>query len=94
MQHELVPRISVGGAYFRRSYVNLEVTDNLAVASSDYDPYCVDGADRLRLPDGGGQQICGLFDLKQNKVGQQDSVRTSSASTATRSKSGTASISR
>jgi hypothetical protein len=59
--------------------VNLETTDNLAVASSDYDPYCVTAPLDSRLPDGGGQQICGLFDLRQNKVGQQDSVRTSSS---------------
>src|SRR5262245_14342010 len=76
IQHELVPRISVGGAYFRRSYVNLEVTDNLLVASSDYDPYCVTTPPDPRLPGGGGQQICDLYDLRPNKVGQIDQVRT------------------
>jgi hypothetical protein len=35
----------------------------LAVASSDYSPYCVTTPPDSRLPGGGGQQICGLFDL-------------------------------
>ncbi len=79
VQHELVPRISVGGAYFRRHYVNLEVTDNFLVGPSDFDHYCVDAPRDSRLPDGGGQRICGLYDLQRTKVGQIDSVRTSSA---------------
>ena len=78
VQHEVIPRVSVGGSYFRRAYINLEVSDNLLVASSDYDPYCVTAPLDSRLPNGGGQQICGLFDLRSNKVGQLDQVRTTS----------------
>lgn len=76
VQHELVPRVSVGASYFRRAYVNLEVTDNLLVGPSDYDSYCVTAPVDSRLP-GAGQPNCGLYDLKQTKVGQLDQVRTS-----------------
>jgi hypothetical protein len=79
VQHELMPRLSVGAAYFRRSYVNIEVTDNLAVASSDYDTYCVTAPLDSRLPNGGGQRICDLYDLRRERVGFQDSVRTFSS---------------
>jgi hypothetical protein len=42
VQHELMPRMSVNAAYFRRIYGNFAVTDNAAVGAQDYDPFCVD----------------------------------------------------
>jgi hypothetical protein len=48
------------------------------VSPSDYDPYCVTAPVDSRLPGGGGQQICGLNDLKLTKVGQVQTVRTTS----------------
>ena len=42
MQQELVPqRVAVDVGYFRRWYGNFTVTDNLAVAPTDYDPFSV-----------------------------------------------------
>lgn len=41
MQHELVPGVSVTGAYYRRSYRNLEVSNNVDVNPSDYLPFQV-----------------------------------------------------
>ena len=88
VQHELVPRVSVGASYFRRWYVNLEVTDNLAVASTDYDTYCVtapldSAAARRRRP----------TDLRPVRLGATRSDRTRSgpfrARTAIRSSGGT-----
>lgn len=76
VQHELVSRVSVTAAYFRRIYGNFTVTDNVLVGPQDYSSYCVTSPADARLPDG-GQPICGLLDLNQAKVGQLDRVGTS-----------------
>jgi hypothetical protein len=76
IQHELMPRVSANLAYFRRSYGNFLLTDNLAVAPTDYDEFCVTAPRDARLPGSGGQRICGLFDLKRERVGQVDNLRT------------------
>lgn len=76
VQHELLPRMSLNVAYFRRIYGNFAVTDNALVSPSDYSSFCVNAPGDQRLPNGGGQQICGLLDLNANKVGQIDRVGT------------------
>jgi hypothetical protein len=55
--------------YYRVSYGNFRVTDNLAVTPADYDPFCVTAPVDTRLPSGGGYQICGLYDLKRSAFG-------------------------
>ena len=75
VQHELLPRMGIEISYNRRSYGNFVVNDNTLVSPSDYDPYCITSPVDSRFPDGGGQQICGLFDLKPAKVGQVDTLR-------------------
>ena len=45
-------------------------TTTCSSAPADYDPYCITGPVDARLPGGGGQEICGLFDLNPAKVGQ------------------------
>jgi hypothetical protein len=63
VQHELLPRVSLDAVYFRRWFGNFTVTDNLSVAPADYDPYCITAPVDSRLPGGGGNQICGLYDV-------------------------------
>jgi hypothetical protein len=62
--------------YNRRWYERFLAVDNLAVTPSDYDPYCITSPVDARLPGGGGQQICGLFDLNPLKVGQINNLGT------------------
>lgn len=76
LQHELLPRVGVEVSYSRRIYGNFIVNDNTLVGPADYDPYCITAPSDARLPGGGGNQICGLFDLKPAKVGQVDTLRT------------------
>jgi hypothetical protein len=70
VQRELVDNVSVNVAYFRRIFGNFTVTDNLAVAPENYDPYCLAVPADPRLPDGGGNELCGLYDLSRTSFGR------------------------
>ncbi|MGC4081154.1 MAG: hypothetical protein QM736_03325 [Vicinamibacterales bacterium] len=70
MQHELMQGMSIDVAYFRHWFRGQYVGNNVAVAASDYDPYCVTAPSDSRLPDGGGYQVCGFYDVKPAKFGQ------------------------
>ena len=50
------------------------VLDNLAVTAADYDPFCITAPVDPRLPGGGGNQICGLYDLKPAAFGKVDNL--------------------
>jgi hypothetical protein len=78
LQHEIIPRVAVNVAYFRRIYGNFIVTDNVLVGPGDYDPYSITVPIDPRLPSGGGEVISRLYDLRPNKVGQVNQVRTGS----------------
>ena len=70
IQHELRPGLAVNVGYFRTWYGNFTFNDNLLVTPADFDEYCITAPADARLPGGGGRQICGLYDVKQNKQGQ------------------------
>jgi hypothetical protein len=77
--HELRPGFGVMAGYFRTWYGNFMVTDNLAVTPADYDPYCITTPSDSRLPGGGSQQICGLYDIKPSKFGQVSNLVTAAS---------------
>ncbi|HKF69804.1 MAG TPA: carboxypeptidase regulatory-like domain-containing protein [Vicinamibacterales bacterium] len=67
IQHQLMPRVSLNGAWFRRAFGNQTVTvDNrYSFANNSYDgPFCANALPDPNLPGGGGYQVCGLYDLK------------------------------
>ena len=78
VQHELRPGLSVDAGYYRRWYGNLRLSYNAAVQPSDFNEYCITTPADTRLPSGGGNQICGLFDINpaSGKVGVNDNVVT------------------
>src|SRR5262249_24639382 len=41
IQHELVQRVSVTAAYYRRWYGNFQVTDNILIGPNDFTPFSV-----------------------------------------------------
>jgi hypothetical protein len=68
IQQELMPQVSATATYTRRWYGGFQVTDNRRVNLSDYSTFCVTAPVNARLPNGGGNQICGLYDLNPDKV--------------------------
>lgn len=69
VQHELAANVALNAGYYRTWYGNFTSTDNLSVTPDDYDPYCITAPVDARLPGGGGNQLCGLYDIKPAKFG-------------------------
>jgi hypothetical protein len=87
MQQELGPNLGLNVGYFRTWYGGtcggngipggescLLVTDNQRVTPADYDPFCINVPVDSRLPGGGGNQLCGLYDVRPAVFGQSDNV--------------------
>jgi hypothetical protein len=71
VQHELAPRVSLNGGWFRRSFGNqtLTVDNRYSFANNSFDgPFCANAPSDPNLPGGGGYQVCGLYDLKPSIV--------------------------
>ncbi len=76
VQHELAPGVALDVVYFRRWYGNFLTLDNRAVTNANYDEYCLTGPLDSRLPGGGGELICGLYDIQPAFFGQVDNLNT------------------
>ncbi len=65
VQHELLPRVSVSFNYYRRLTAgNQVITDNANLGPSNYiGPYCATVPTDARLPQGGGWQLCDIYQL-------------------------------
>ncbi len=64
LEREISPRVSASAGYFRRSFGNFTVVDNLALSASDFDVFTVVAPNDPRLPDGGGQVVGPLYNRK------------------------------
>jgi hypothetical protein len=74
VQHELLPGTSVEVGYFRTSFGSFSVLDNQLVTPANYDSFCVTAPVDSRLPSGGGNQICGFYDINPSRFGQFNGV--------------------
>ena len=63
VQQQVMPRVSVEVAYFRRVFGNFTVTDNLNLAPSNFDQFSVIAPVDSRLGDRSGQTISGFYDM-------------------------------
>jgi hypothetical protein len=75
VQHELIPRVSVTGGFYRRQFYNLDVTDNLNLGVDEWNPFTIVTPTDQRLPTSGDP--INMFSLNANKVGvATDNLRT------------------
>lgn len=70
VQHELVPRVSLDVGYFRRIWLNLSTTDDLALTAADFDVFSITVPKDSRLPNGGGYTLEGIRNLKPTAFGR------------------------
>jgi hypothetical protein len=88
-QHEIRQGMALTAGYYRNwtSWLvsnNLgdlrgRVTDNQNFTPADYSPYCITAPTDSRLPNGGGYQVCGLYDVSPAKFGQVNNIVTQAA---------------
>ena len=76
VQHELMPRVALDVGYFRRSWANFRVTDNLAVSPSDYTTYNITTPIDPRLGADSGVVVTGFADIVPSKFGQVQNYNT------------------
>src|SRR4029077_13327988 len=62
--------------YFRTWWGNFTVSENAAVTPADFTQYCVTAPSDPRLPGGGGNQICGNYDVSPARFGQSQTLVT------------------
>jgi hypothetical protein len=76
LQQELWPGVALNVGYFRTWYGNFRATDNQVLTPADFSPYCVTAPSNALLPNGGGNEICGMYDVVPSKFGQVDNLVT------------------
>jgi hypothetical protein len=75
VQHELMPRVAITVGYYRRQFYNLDVTDNLNLAVTEWSPFQITGPTDPRLPLS-GERIT-MHSLFPTKIGTPtDNLRT------------------
>jgi hypothetical protein len=61
--HSLTRNLAIDAQYTDHWFGNFFATQNRANPASSYDPFCVNVPSDSRLPGGGGNQICQVYDL-------------------------------
>ena len=74
VQRQIGRDMSMTVGYYRNWYGNFRVTDNLAVSAADFNSFCVNAPKDARLPNGGGYQVCDLYDISPAKFGQSNNL--------------------
>ena len=76
VQQELSPGVALNVGYFLTTYKNFFAQQNRLVTAADYDPFCITAPSDPRLPNGGGNEICGLFDINPAAFGRVENLVT------------------
>src|SRR4029077_2248875 len=79
LQQQLREGMALNVGYFRTWYSGFNATDNRAVTPANFSPYCITAPVDSRLPGGGGNQICGLYDVNPAQFGLTDNLVTQSS---------------
>jgi hypothetical protein len=89
LQHQLRSNVSVTAGYYRRSFGNFDVMKNLVLGdnpSIHYDPYCITLPADSRLPNGGGNEVCGFYDIKPAVLGRVETLITKASKFGTQTR--------
>ena len=70
LQQELRPGWSAVIGYYRTAYGSFLSQVNTSLTAGDFDTFCVTAPMDSRLPGGGGNEICGVVDVKPASFGQ------------------------
>lgn len=70
VQHEVRSGLSVSIGYNHNSDGAWQVADNTLVGPNDFDEFCITVPSDPRLPGGGGNELCGLYDVKPELFGR------------------------
>ena len=73
LQYQLLPNVGINVGYYRTTWYNFSVTDNLLVSPADFDQYCLTLPANPRIP-GAGTPLCGLYDVKPALFGKVDNL--------------------
>jgi hypothetical protein len=68
-QHQLTEQLTADVQWNYHKFGNFFATETLATPPSAYDSFCVTVPRDSRLPDGGGNQICGFTDIRREYFG-------------------------
>ncbi len=79
IQQELRPGMALNVGYYRTQFGNFSITENTLVAPANYDQFCVTAPSNPLLPGGGGNQLCGLYDVNPTRFGQVNNLVTQSS---------------
>ena len=74
VSQQLWPGVALNVGYFRTWYGNFRATENRAATAKDFDQYCITAPSNPGLPGGGGQPICGFYDVTPTKFGLTDNL--------------------
>jgi hypothetical protein len=74
VQQELRPNVALNVGYFRTWWGAFWATENQALTQADFSEFCITAPVDSRLPGGGGNQLCGLYDVSPAKFGQVRNV--------------------
>ena len=68
--HEVITGLSINVGWNYNYDGAFQVSDNLAVGPNDFDEFCINVPADPRIPNGGGYEQCGLYDVKPALFGQ------------------------
>ena len=69
MQHEVIQGLSLSAGYNHNWDGSFTVTDNLLVGPQNFDEFCITVPRDPRLPNGGGNELCGFYDVQPQFFG-------------------------
>jgi hypothetical protein len=79
LERELFPGWGLSLGYFRVENKGYYATQNTAVTASNFTTYCVTAPSDARLPGGGGNRICGLYDVNPAQFGRVQNLTTNAS---------------